>query len=206
MKLSHSTRGSIPYELAEQYINHIQELKSNKNHMRKFCRRISAIFVLRVCRQHSGKQDIKNRLLSPLMSVVHILVQVNGTHSLLTYDCGNDAHDGQIRGIFRITSCNSLSRNRSRLKNWFIIFNFITPDSIIIIIIIIIFIIIIISFMQGIYKYIPEGNNVPREYIVAAILLLLFMVPKSLVPALDLLYFYFSTFRSLCIAQYGCFL
>jgi hypothetical protein len=31
--------------------------------------------------------------------------------------------------------------------------------------------------MQGIYTYIPETNNVPREYIVATILLLLFMVP-----------------------------
>jgi hypothetical protein len=31
--------------------------------------------------------------------------------------------------------------------------------------------------MQVIYTYIPETNNVPREYIVAAILLLLFMVP-----------------------------
>jgi MFS-type transporter involved in bile tolerance (Atg22 family) len=48
---------------------------------------------------------------------------------------------------------------------------------IIIIIIIIVIIINIISFMQGIYTYIPETNNVPREYIVAAILLLLFMVP-----------------------------
>jgi hypothetical protein len=35
--------------------------------------------------------------------------------------------------------------------------------------------------MQGIYIYIPETNNVPREYIVAAILLLLFMVPMSLI-------------------------
>ena len=47
---------------------------------------------------------------------------------------------------------------------------------IIIIIIIIINIIIVISFMQGIYTYIPETNYVPREYSVAAILLLLFMV------------------------------
>jgi len=45
-----------------------------------------------------------------------------------------------------------------------------------IIIIIIIVIIIIISFMQGIHTYIPETNYVPREYSVAAILLLLFMV------------------------------
>jgi len=37
-------------------------------------------------------------------------------------------------------------------------------------------IIIIISFMQGMYTYIPETNYVPREYSVAAILLLLFMV------------------------------
>jgi hypothetical protein len=40
--------------------------------------------------------------------------------------------------------------------------------------------------MQGIYTYIPETNNVPKEYNVAAILSLLFMVPISLVPALTL--------------------
>ena len=48
--------------------------------------------------------------------------------------------------------------------------------GIIIIIIIIVIIIIIISFMQGIYTYIPETNYVPREHGVAAILLFLFMV------------------------------
>ena len=42
---------------------------------------------------------------------------------------------------------------------------------IIIIIITIIINIIIISFMQGIYTYIPETNCVPKEYSVAAILL-----------------------------------
>jgi hypothetical protein len=52
--------------------------------------------------------------------------------------------------------------------------------------------------MQGIFTYIPETSNVPREYIVAAILLLLFIVPISLVPALALLCFYVSTFRSMC--------
>ena len=67
-----------------------------------------------------------------------------------------------------------------------------------IIIIIVVIIIIIISFMQGIYTYIPETNYVPREYSVAAILLLLFMVLKSLVSVLNLLYFYISTFRSIC--------
>ena len=68
-----------------------------------------------------------------------------------------------------------------------------------IIVIIIIIIFIIISFMQGIYTYIPETNYVPREYSVAAILLLLFMVLISLVPVLNPLYFYISTFRSMCI-------
>ena len=52
--------------------------------------------------------------------------------------------------------------------------------------------------MQGIYTYIPETNYVPREYSVAAILLLLFMVLISLVPVLNLLYSYISTFRSMC--------
>ena len=67
-----------------------------------------------------------------------------------------------------------------------------------IIIIIIIIIIVIISFMQGIYTYIPETNYVPSEYSVAAILLLLFMVLISLVSVLNLLYFYISTLRSMC--------
>ena len=41
--------------------------------------------------------------------------------------------------------------------------------------------------MQGIYTYIPETNYVPREYSVAAILLLLFMVLISTVSVLNLL-------------------
>ena len=52
--------------------------------------------------------------------------------------------------------------------------------------------------MHGIYTCIPETNYVPREYSVAAILLLLFMVLISLVSVLNLLYFHFSTFRSMC--------
>ena len=52
--------------------------------------------------------------------------------------------------------------------------------------------------MQGIYTYIPETNYVPREYSVAGILLLLFKVLISLVPVLNLLYSYISTFRSMC--------
>jgi len=50
--------------------------------------------------------------------------------------------------------------------------------------------------MQG--TYIPETNYVPRECSVAAILLLLFMMLISLVSVLNLLYFYVSTFRSMC--------
>ena len=61
----------------------------------------------------------------------------------------------------------------------------------------VIIIVVIISFMQGVYTYIPETNRVPGEYSVSAILSLLFMVPMSLVPALALLYFYVSTFRSM---------
>jgi hypothetical protein len=65
-------------------------------------------------------------------------------------------------------------------------------------IIITILIIIVISFMQDVYTYIPETNHVPREYSIAVILFLLFMVPISLVPALTLPYFYVSTFRTTC--------
>ena len=61
-----------------------------------------------------------------------------------------------------------------------------------------IIIVIIISFMQGIFTYIPETNYVPRKYSVAAILLLLLVVLISLVSVLNLLYFCISTFRSVC--------
>jgi len=47
-----------------------------------------------------------------------------------------------------------------------------------------------IPFMRGIYTYIPETNHVPREHGVAAILVLLFIVLISLVPALTPLYLY----------------
>jgi hypothetical protein len=52
--------------------------------------------------------------------------------------------------------------------------------------------------MQGIYTCIPETNHVPKQYNVAAILSLLFIVPISLAPALALMYFYISTYRSMC--------
>ena len=63
---------------------------------------------------------------------------------------------------------------------------------------IIIIIIIIIPFMQGIYTYIPETHHIPREHSVADILFLLFMVLILLVSVLNPLYFYISTFRSMC--------
>ena len=56
----------------------------------------------------------------------------------------------------------------------------------------------IVSSMQGSHTHIPETNHVPRGYIVTAILSLLFMVPLCLVPALAVLFFYVSTFRSMC--------
>jgi hypothetical protein len=68
----------------------------------------------------------------------------------------------------------------------------------IIIIIIIIIIIPGISFMQGVYTYIPETNHVSREHCVAAVLVLLFMVLISLVPALTPLYLYVSTLQNMC--------
>jgi hypothetical protein len=64
-----------------------------------------------------------------------------------------------------------------------------------------------ISFMQGMYTYIPETNHVPKQYNVAAILSLLFVAPISLAFALVLMYFYISTFRKyVCSAQYDSFL
>jgi hypothetical protein len=55
--------------------------------------------------------------------------------------------------------------------------------------------------MQGIYTYIPETNHIPREHRVAAVLVLLFMVLISLVPALTPFYRYISTFRSMCAVR-----
>ena len=53
--------------------------------------------------------------------------------------------------------------------------------------------------MQGTYTHIPETNYVPREYSVAAILLLIFIVLISLVSVLNLLFFYISTYRLLLL-------
>ena len=53
--------------------------------------------------------------------------------------------------------------------------------------------------MQGIYIYIPKTQHVPREHCVAAILMLLFMVLISLVPALTPLDLYVSIFRRILL-------
>jgi hypothetical protein len=76
-----------------------------------------------------------------------------------------------ITDMFLLTS-NVISFKKCNLKNWIFIINIIVITT--------------ISFMQGIYTYIPETNNAPKEYNVAAILSLLFMVPISLVPVLTL--------------------
>jgi hypothetical protein len=65
--------------------------------------------------------------------------------------------------------------------------------------------IITISFMQGIYTYIPETNHIPKEYNVAAMFSLLFIVPISLAPALALMYVLLHQHfpKYVCSAQYG---
>ena len=52
--------------------------------------------------------------------------------------------------------------------------------------------------MHGIYNYIPETNHVSRLYNVAAILWLQFMAHVIILPTLNVVYFYISTFRSVC--------
>jgi hypothetical protein len=54
--------------------------------------------------------------------------------------------------------------------------------------------------MQGIYTYISETNHVRKEYNVAAILSLMFMVPISLAPALVVMYrTYTSALFEVCV-------
>jgi hypothetical protein len=61
--------------------------------------------------------------------------------------------------------------------------------------------------MQGIYTYIPETNHVCREYSVAAILYLLFILNITLFPNFKSVALLHENFpNSVCSAQYGCFL
>ena len=111
-------------------------------------------------------------------------------------------------GFCLFFSSPSSSSSSSSSSSYYYYYYYYSYIIIIIIIIIIIVVVVILSFMQDISTYIPETNYVTMEYSVAAILLLLFMVLISLVPVSNLLYFYISTFRSVCVcsAQYGCFL
>ena len=56
--------------------------------------------------------------------------------------------------------------------------------------------------MQGIYNYIPETNHVSREYSVAAVLYLQFVLRYFTCE----IYFCISTSHSVLSAPYGCFL
>ena len=56
----------------------------------------------------------------------------------------------------------------------------------------------VFTLMQVIYVYVPETNHVCQEYSVATVLSLLFVVHIALFPMLNRLYFYISTFRSMC--------
>ena len=52
--------------------------------------------------------------------------------------------------------------------------------------------------MQAVYIHIPETNQVSRLHSVTAVLSLQFMVQIMLFPTLNVVYFYTSTFRSIC--------
>jgi len=52
--------------------------------------------------------------------------------------------------------------------------------------------------MQGIYSYIPETNHVSRVYNVAAVLYLQCATCNVILPVKCVLYFYISTFRTMC--------
>ena len=58
--------------------------------------------------------------------------------------------------------------------------------------------IIIITFIQSIFNYIPEINHVPRIYNLAPVLCFLYVVHIMLFLMFNILYFYISTFWSVC--------
>ena len=62
----------------------------------------------------------------------------------------------------------------------------------------IVIIIIIIGYLIFIYSYAREIYHVSRVYNVAAILWLQFMAHVIILPTLNVVYFYISTFRSVC--------
>jgi hypothetical protein len=57
-------------------------------------------------------------------------------------------------------------------------------------------------FYGGIYNYISETNHFCRVYSVAAALCLQFMLHIMLFPFLNVMYFYISAFRSICVVPH----
>jgi len=53
--------------------------------------------------------------------------------------------------------------------------------------------------MQGIYNYVPQTHHVCTVRTAAAILQLQFILHVMLFPMLNVLQFYISTFRSVCV-------
>ena len=60
----------------------------------------------------------------------------------------------------------------------------------------ILLLLLLITFMQGIYNYIPETNHVSRVYSVVTMLYLQFMVHVMFFHMFIVLYFYISHFQS----------
>ena len=70
--------------------------------------------------------------------------------------------------------------------------------QLVLLLLLLLLLLIVITFMQGIYSYIPETNHVSRVFSVTAILYLQFMLNVMLYPMLNVLYIYISTSRSMC--------
>ena len=66
--------------------------------------------------------------------------------------------------------------------------------SITLLLLLLLLLLLFITFMQGIYNYVPETNNVSRVYSFAAILYVQFLLQIMLFPMLNGLYFYISAF------------
>jgi hypothetical protein len=63
---------------------------------------------------------------------------------------------------------------------------------------VIITITLVITFMQGIYNSIPKTNHVSSVYSVVAVMYLRYVLQIMLFRMSNVLYYYISTFRSMC--------
>ena len=70
---------------------------------------------------------------------------------------------------------------------------------IIIVVVVVVVIIICYQFMQDIYNSVPETYNVCKVHSVAIILYLQIVLHVMLFPKVNILYIYWSTFRSTCL-------